>query len=169
MEGEQCFAPLLDRTGKPVRIITNESAIGIFTGVAYPDCARKSAVRLMRDDLLTDYGVRTRSIEDPNFRENGVESYHRGTVWPQMDTMFALGCDKYGFVDVSSDIKNRTVRLVTTPGFGCIELASVSLAGDLGYYREKGKAVACFDQTWVIHGVIGITTESSGDTHRMVA
>jgi glycogen debranching enzyme len=157
MEKEQCFSPVLDSGGKAIPIVTNESAIGLFTGALYPEYAKKAAVRMTEDDLLTEWGTRTRSSDDPHFRANGTSSYHRGTVWPQIDTMFGLGCDQYGLSDISNQIKNRTASLVSKPGFGCIELFSVSPSGELDYYREDGKRVACFSQSWVIHGVLGIT------------
>lgn len=160
MEQEQCFSPVLDGQGRAIPIVTNESAIGLFTNALFPEYAKKAAERLMEDDLLTDWGTRTRSSRDRHFRANGISSYHRGTIWPQIDTMFGLGCDQYGFSEVGSRIKTRTALIVSNPDFGCIELFSVSPGGDLDYYKEDGKRVACFSQSWVIHGVIGITAPS---------
>lgn len=169
MEEEQCYTPLLDGSGNQVKIVTNESAIGIFTGVLDPEYARKAAERMLESDLLTDYGTRTRSTNDPNFRENGTKSYHRGTVWPQMDTMFVLGCDSYSFDDISSVVKPRILNLVTKPGYRNIELASISRSGELAHYNEGKDDIACIDQLWVILGIIGITATTPAKEEAIAA
>lgn len=155
MEGEQCFAPALDGEGKKVEVVTNESAIGLFAGVVDQDYARKVAKRMLADDLLTPYGTRTRSSDDPQFRVNGADAYHRGTVWTHGNTLLTLGCEKYGLFKEADRFGSAASKLVIEDG--CIELTAVDRNGQKEPYLERGEAVACKPQVWAVHGILGIT------------
>lgn len=162
-EQEQTFVPLVyGKDGIQAQIVTNEPAIGLFTGAFYPLNAEKTARRMLAPDLLTPYGTRTRSTEDPLFAVNGRKSYHRGTDWEHMDTTLALGLDRINQCDVADVIKTRVGSSVKDPEFGCAELFSVTPDGRREYYYEEQpngdkKIAACFSQSWAIQGVIAIT------------
>lgn len=162
-EQEQTFVPLVyGKDGTQAKIVTNESAIGLFTGAFYPLNAEKTAQRMLAPDLLTPYGTRTRSTEDPLFEVNGRKSYHRGTDWEHMDTTLGLGLGRINLQKEADLIKSRVVKSVVDPEFGCSELFSVTPDGRREYYYEEQpngdkKNAACLSQSWVIQGVIAIT------------
>jgi glycogen debranching enzyme len=51
----------------------------LWAGALPPDLADVAARRLVSDDVLTPYGLRTLSSAAPQFRPDG---YHRGAIWP---------------------------------------------------------------------------------------
>ena len=57
---------------------------------------RRTAERLMADDLFTGWGMRTLSSKHPAYNPY---SYHRGSVWPVEHGTFALGFLRYGLHD----------------------------------------------------------------------
>lgn len=155
MEDEQCFAMLVTGEGRKLEVVSNESAIGLYTGALYPEYAAKVAKTMLRDDLLTDYGTRVTSIYEPEHFEDEYETYQRKAVWPHMDTILVLGCLRYKLEDVMNAIIPRTAQYALR--FGAREVILVDKDGNPSDYLEKGKSVASRYQAFVGHGLVGIT------------
>lgn len=51
----------------------------LWSGALTPDAAERACERLVRPDVLTDFGLRTLSSEHPQFAPT---AYHRGSIWP---------------------------------------------------------------------------------------
>jgi glycogen debranching enzyme len=83
----------LDSNERQIRSITSNPGHCLATGIVDDSLARKTADRLMLDDLFSGWGVRTLSAWHPAYNPY---SYHRGSVWPVEQATFVLGFVRYG-------------------------------------------------------------------------
>ena len=76
----QCFSDTIDPPDPRVR---PNQVIALALGLAAPELA-KTALKTIARTLLTPYGLRSLSPEDPGYRGQyeGDASYHNGCVWP---------------------------------------------------------------------------------------
>lgn len=93
MEKEGFFALALDPRGRLVRSIASNPGHCIATGIVDSARVRRTADRLMSEDLFSGWGIRTLSSRHPAYNPY---SYHRGTVWPVEQGTFALAFHRYG-------------------------------------------------------------------------
>ena len=73
---------------------TSNAGHALFTGIADPDRARRTADTLLSRDSFSGWGIRT--IAQGEARYNPM-SYHNGSVWPHDNALIALGLARYGF------------------------------------------------------------------------
>ena len=83
----------LDSSRRQIRSITSNPGHCLATGIVDDSLARKTADRLLLDDLFSGWGVRTLSARHPAYNPY---SYHRGSVWPVEQATFVLGFVRYG-------------------------------------------------------------------------
>jgi glycogen debranching enzyme len=77
---EGCLAMALTREKRPVPLVSSNMGHVLWcAALNEPTAAASVANRLLRDDLLTAWGVRTLSSHSYAFQPF---SYHRGSVWP---------------------------------------------------------------------------------------
>jgi glycogen debranching enzyme len=93
MEQEGCFAMGLDPQKRQITSVGSNPGHCIACGIVDHSLVRRTADRLMSDDMFTGWGVRTLSSKHPSYNPY---SYHRGTVWPVEHGTFALGFMRYG-------------------------------------------------------------------------
>jgi len=93
---EGFYAIALDGDKKPVASISSNPGQLLWTGLASPAHARRTAKRLLADDMFTGWGLRTLSAE--HSRYNPL-SYQRGSVWPHDTMLTAAGMFRYGLRD----------------------------------------------------------------------
>ncbi len=93
MEEQGFFALGLDSKRRQIGSITSNPGHCIACGIVDHSLVRRTADRLMADDMFTGWGVRTLSAEHPAYNPF---SYHRGTVWPVEHGTFAIGFMRYG-------------------------------------------------------------------------
>lgn len=155
MEDEQFYAPLVDRYGQ-IRFISCDPIDGLYCGVLSPDRARMVIQRLMQPDMKTRYGLRTRSSLSPRYTEEGFESYQNGTIWPNRNTMAALGMIRYGFIQEAISIIAGVENFIEERGFS--ELAICTKDEEvLLDYRENGLSKAPQVQSWFLYGYLGVS------------
>jgi len=94
MEREGFFAMGLDAHKRQIRSIASNPGHLLETGIVDGSLARRTADRLMADDLFSGWGVRTLSSDHPAYNPF---SYQRGSVWPVEQGLFALGMLRFGF------------------------------------------------------------------------
>lgn len=94
MEKEGFFAMGLDNQKRQIRSIASNAGHLLETAIVDDALARRTADRLMSEDLFSGWGVRTLSADHPAY---DPFSYQRGTVWPVEQGLFALGMLRYGF------------------------------------------------------------------------
>ena len=152
MEDVGLYAPALDADKKPIRIVTSDSVFA--TWVEIPDIrrAQKIVERLMKPDLLTLWGLRTRSRNSSRY--NPTE-YQNGNVWYQLAAIAAAACEKYGMNDKADVLDECVYRAASELGFP--ELSGVDDQNKVVPYEENGAPVACSPHTWVIGGTLNRT------------
>jgi glycogen debranching enzyme len=87
------FAMGLDSKKRQITSIGSNPGHCIACGIVDDSLVRRTADRLLADDMFTGWGVRTLSSQHPAYNPF---SYHRGTVWPVEHGTFALGFMRYG-------------------------------------------------------------------------
>jgi hypothetical protein len=91
LDDEDCFALALDGRKRPVPMITSNAAHALWAGLVDGDRAERLVRRLLRADVMTQYGLRTLSSNSPFF---APFTYHRGNVWPFDNAVFAIGLER---------------------------------------------------------------------------
>lgn len=156
MEDEQYYASLVDKNG-PVKFISCDPIDGLFCGVLRPDRARLVVQRLMEPDMLTRrYGLRTRSSNSPKYTEEGFEAYQNGAIWPNRNTMAALGMIQYGFTPEAKVVIEGCENYIEQRGFSELAICTKG-AEDLVDYRENGVPKALKIQSWFLYGYLGVS------------
>jgi len=93
MEDENYIALGLDKQKRQIKSIASDPGHCLASGIVEKRLAEKVAQRLMQEDLFSGWGVRTLSDRHPAFNPY---AYHRGTVWPVENAVFALAFARYG-------------------------------------------------------------------------
>lgn len=126
------------------RVRASNAGHCLFTGIASPDHARKTAESLLEADFFSGWGIRTLATEEARYNPL---SYHNGSIWPHDNALIASGFGRYGF-------RNLAGRIM-------LALLDVSSVMDLhrlpelfcGLERRTGEGptlypVACSPQAW---------------------
>ncbi len=143
-EDLDCYALALDGTGRPCRVRASNAGHCLWTGIADPARAARTARLLTSPACFSGWGVRT--IATSEIRYNPM-SYHNGSVWPHDNALIASGMARYGD-------KESALRILTG-------LFDASLFLDLhrlpelfcGFPRRPGESptlypTACAPQAW---------------------
>lgn len=93
MEDEGFYAMGIGPQGEPIRSIASDAGHCLLAGIVDESRIKRTAARLMREDLFSGWGIRTLSSEHPAFNPF---SYHRGSVWPVTNAGFVLAFSRYG-------------------------------------------------------------------------
>ncbi len=93
MEDEAFYAMGIGPKGELIRSIASDAGHCLLSGIIDESRIKRTAERMMREDLFSGWGLRTLSSEHPAFNPF---SYHRGSVWPVTTAGFALGFSRYG-------------------------------------------------------------------------
>ena len=126
------------------RVRTSNAGHSLFTGIASPERARKTAYSLLEADFFSGWGIRTLASRETRYNPL---SYHNGSIWPHDNALIASGFGRYGFRNLAGKIM--------------LALLDVSSMMDLhrlpelfcGLERRAGEGptlypVACSPQAW---------------------
>ena len=139
------YALALDGYKKRVcRVRTSNAGHALFTGIASPEHARKTAHSLLDPDFFSGWGIRT--LASGEARYNPL-SYHNGSVWPHDNALIASGFGRYGFRNLAGRVMlalldvSSVMELHRLPELFC------------GLERRTGEGptlypVACSPQAW---------------------
>jgi glycogen debranching enzyme len=117
----------LEGDGTPVPGAGTQLGWLLWAGVVRGARAAELAERLAQPDLLTPYGLRTLSSEDPRFDPH---AYHRGSVWP-FDSWIAWGgLRAAGRAEEAEAARAGVLRALERLG-GAPECYAVTPAGEL--------------------------------------
>ena len=83
----------LDGAKRPLRSVASNPAHLLWCGAVDPDRARRTAERLLADDMWSGWGIRTLSSQHPSYNPY---SYQLGSVWPHDNVIAAAGLRRYG-------------------------------------------------------------------------
>jgi glycogen debranching enzyme len=92
-EEDGFFAMGLDSKKRQIRSASSNPGHCLATAIVDQSLARRTADRLMADDLFSGWGIRTLSSRHPAYNPY---SYHRGSIWPVEQGTFALAFMRYG-------------------------------------------------------------------------
>ena len=93
MEGEGCYCLGLEQGGRQVTSVTSNAAQVLWTGIATPGHAKRTAERMMRPDMFSGWGVRTLSADHAAF---DPLAYQQGSVWAFDNALIVSGLRRYG-------------------------------------------------------------------------
>jgi len=138
------YALALDGDKRPCRVNASNAGHTLFTGIAFPERARKVAEKLLSDSVFSGWGIRTVSAKE--VRYNPI-AYHNGSVWPHDNALIAYGLAMYGlrehFLKVFSGIFDAALFMEYNrlPELFC------------GFHKRAGQSptqypVACRPQAW---------------------
>lgn len=96
MDDEKYVAMAIDSRNRLSRSIASDPGHCMASGILDADQARHVADRLMSEEMFSGWGVRTLSANHPAFNPF---AYHRGTVWPVENAVFAIAFARYGLHD----------------------------------------------------------------------
>ena len=88
------YALALDKDKQQVDAMTSNVGHLLWSGIVDERRAERVVRRLLRKDMFSGWGMRSRSSAEPAF--NPLE-YHNGTVWPHDTAIVAEGMRRYGF------------------------------------------------------------------------
>ncbi len=143
------FSLAVNDTGEHDTSVTSNPGHLLFTGILSDKQVESVVSRLMADDMLTPYGIRTLSSVEKIF---DVASYQEGAVWPFDNWVFYQGLLKNGYISEANIIKDGL--LAAHRQFGNIpELYSVSKDNTLS--RDPG---SCVTQAWSSGALINMLT-----------
>jgi glycogen debranching enzyme len=95
------YAIALDGHKMPCKVRSSNAGHVLFSGIATPAYAARTAATLLDNSLYSGWGVRT--IAENEARFNPM-SYHNGAVWPHDNAIVAMGLARYGFQDAAIKI-----------------------------------------------------------------
>ncbi len=93
-EGEQTLYLALDGNKRPCPVVSSNAGQCLWTGIVPHEAAGGIVARLMRDDMYSEWGIRTLSSRAARYNPM---SYHNGSVWPHDTALIGAGFARYGF------------------------------------------------------------------------
>jgi len=144
MEDQDYCALALDGKGEQVDSITSNPGLCLNFDIFSPEKASSVAERLRAPDMFNGWGIRTLSSLSLAYNPMG---YHVGAVWPQDNSLIAMGLRSLGFIDQALELFEGLIDMTQhqpykrSPKFFC------------GYERTVDNTlaqypVACLPQAW---------------------
>ncbi len=151
------FYDVIDEEGRPDPALRPNQAIALAVA---PELAslekRQSALAQVREHLLTPYGLRTLSPQDPNYRPtydgdalSRDSAYHQGTVWP-----WPLGPYARALLQAGAD--QTEVRALLVPFVDQLDEGCVGQVNEIFGAEAPFPAVGCIAQAWSISELLEI-------------
>jgi glycogen debranching enzyme len=136
----------LDGSGQRIETVTSNPGHALWAGLLRGKESRPTVERLLADDMLCGWGLRTLSSKARTFNPM---SYHNGSVWPHDNALIALGMRRAGADiaarDVASEIFEAGLRF---PGARLPELWC-GFSRDRRYRSTPAQyPVSCSPQAW---------------------
>jgi glycogen debranching enzyme len=91
----------VDGEGRQVDALASNAGHLLWAGILYPEDARAVALRLLRNDFFTGWGIRTLAEGQHYYHPL---SYHNGSVWPHDTMLAAEGMAAYGFREQAATV-----------------------------------------------------------------
>ncbi|MGX8010467.1 amylo-alpha-1,6-glucosidase [Mesorhizobium sp. ORM8.1] len=157
-EDQGIFALALEAGRRQVSVVSSNPGHALWCGIADRDKGRRSAARLMQDDMFNGWGVRTLAASERRYNPVG---YHLGTVWPHDNALVAAGLREYGEHDAA-------LRIFTTIAEAAMHFRHHRLPEAMaGFPRADFQVpvhypVACHPQAWAAGAVPFLLTVCLG-------
>lgn len=131
----------LDKDKRPVDSLTSNIGHLLGTGILDEDGVADVVKRLVGEDMLSGYGVRTMSTLAGGY---WPESYHCGSVWAHDSAIVMNGLRAEGYTAEALQVAEGLVRAAAAFDFQIPELYS----GDAGENSPAPYPAACHPQAW---------------------
>jgi glycogen debranching enzyme len=162
------YALALQADARPCAVLSSNAGHALWSGIADPDKAGRTAERLMAEDLFSGWGIRTLSSRERAYNPVG---YHRGTVWPHDNSLIAAGFRRYGFDAAACAIFSGLVQAAAHFAHQRLPELFAGFAQE-DYGVPVRYPVACHPQAWaagslpfLIESLLGLRPE--GFEHRL--
>src|SRR5207244_366727 len=146
------YAQALDGSKRQVPSVSSNPGHALFCGIVDDDKAEHVVSRLMSEDMLSGWGIRSLSSDEPHFNPM---SYHNGSIWPHDNGIIAAGMRRHGFDKEAMEVMEQIIqagirfRLFRLPELYC------GFARDLRYYSVPAEyPVSCSPQAWAAGSVL---------------
>ena len=157
---DEFYAMALDREKAPVTNVSSNVGHCLWTGMLDDGPAWTVGGRLVREDMLCGWGVRSLSSAEPSFNPM---SYHNGSVWPHDNSIIVAGLKRYQMDDhalrVAEEVLDAARRfpLYRLPELYC------GFARDRRYYSMPAQyPVSCSPQAWAAGSIFLIVQSLLG-------
>lgn len=104
---EKYYYFIFDKNDQPAKRVTSNSGHLLFTGILPADKTTSVSERLFKDDLWTPYGIRTESINSPDF---DPAAYQYGSIWPHDNWIIAEGMRMNGHEEGYQKIREALLK-----------------------------------------------------------
>jgi glycogen debranching enzyme len=138
------YAIALDGEKRRCCVVASNAGQCLFTGIASPEYAERTAQTLLSNGSYSGWGIRTIASSESRFNPM---SYHNGSVWPHDNALIAYGMAKYGL--------SQQVTQIFRGAFEAAMYFDLHRMPELfcGFAREEGEGpvlypVACAPQSW---------------------
>ena len=153
-----CYALALESEGKRCAVASSNAGQVLWSGIADDDRARKTARRLVADDLFAGWGIRTLSSDATAYNPIG---YHLGTVWPHDNGLIVEGFRRYRCDDESEKVFTSLVEAsMDFPQQRLPECFAGYARSDFGVPVRY--PIACHPQAWAAGAIPHLLTTTLG-------
>ncbi len=171
IEEEQCFALALDADKRKVPSVSSNPGHCLWAGLFDNDAADRLGMRLMADDMLCGWGVRTLSSKEPTFNPM---SYHNGSVWPHDNSLVIAGLKRYGMDERAMRVADEVIDAAVRFPLNRLPELFCGFARDRRYFSMPAQyPVSCSPQAWaaasiflIVQAMLGFRPDA--DANRLV-
>jgi glycogen debranching enzyme len=164
------YALALDGHKRPCRVRTSNPGHCLFSGIASPARAQRTAHTLLEHASFSGWGIRTLATSEARYNPM---SYHNGSIWPHDNGLIAAGFGRYGL--------RRQVLRVLEGMFLASQFLDLRRMPELfcGFERRAGEGptlypVACMPQAWasgtvfmLLDACLGLSIDASAGEVRL--
>jgi glycogen debranching enzyme len=145
-ESGRFWAMGLDGDHHCIETITSNPGHALWAGLLRGDDARATVQRLLNDDMLSGWGIRTLSSRARTFNPM---SYHNGSIWPHDNALIALGMKRAGADAAAREVASQVFEAgLRFPDSRLPELWC-GFARDWRYHSTPAQyPVSCSPQAW---------------------
>ncbi|MDQ6671556.1 MAG: amylo-alpha-1,6-glucosidase, partial [Chloroflexota bacterium] len=136
----------LDGNNAPIETVTSNPGHALWAGLLPDQDARRAGARLLGDDMLCGWGLRTLSSRARTFNPM---SYHNGSIWPHDNAVIALGMKRAGADNAAREVASQVFEAgLRFPGSRLPELWC-GFSRDRRYHSTPAQyPVSCSPQAW---------------------
>ena len=106
---EDCFAIALDARKSPITMVSSNAGHALWAGIVDPSRQESLVNRLLKNDIMTGYGLRTLSSNSPFY---APFAYHRGNIWPFDNAVFVKGLLEHRYQEQARSVIEGVCRAV---------------------------------------------------------
>jgi glycogen debranching enzyme len=162
------YAQALDGQKQALPELTSNVGHALLGGILTEERARQVADRLLRPDMASGWGIRTRASSDIAYNPM---SYHNGSVWPHDNSLSILGLQRSGLREASNTISEQIFAAAQYyPRLRLPELMCGFGREDAASEGPAEYPVSCSPQAWaagtpylILQSILGLEPEAGSN------